>query len=199
MVRAADSELWLVFEASGELGNGITASISDEMDFYDNMGNYSVNEIDLGIEYSALSFLNIGFIWDQEFDKSEDASRETGDADDWVCTHYTFVDLTWYMEPEGWYLEDRTRFVYAMPDEGNDYFRFRNRIKVKGPWKITKLALRPWTAWEFYWDDKENLSGADRLDRQPFLEMPPLIMSDLLSIFPVWPLPGKTFRMSSGL
>ena len=90
-----------------------------------------------------------------------------GDGDHyWQSEERPFGDLVFSTKVAGWKLEDRTRFEWRMKDDGNDaYLRFRNRIKVKSPWKWSSVGINPYAAWEANFEDKDSLSGSDKWDR----------------------------------
>lgn len=178
-----DFQVWLKAEASGKVSESIAVRIEEEMRYGDSgselydeetllMGTYTVNDwLKMGIGYRIV----------QERKEKTVVSPKTasdgtmtyspvGDGDHyWQNEEQPTGELIFSKKLAGWGLEDRARFEWRMKDDGkDDYLRFRNRIKVKSPYKLTGLAINPYAAWEAFYEDKDGLSSSDKLNRHRY-------------------------------
>ena len=67
--------------------------------------------------------------------------------------HMPRVEATFKQKVAGWGLDDRLRVEYRMKEDTQDYFRYRNRIRAKSPWKISPLEVNPYVAYEIFLSD----------------------------------------------
>jgi len=178
-----DSQIWLKGGVSGKLGNGLKLKFEQEMKYGDDCSEFFDEETAFAAEYKCTDWLKIalGYKVVQERKNKKVVTPKTaddgtvsysdiGDGDHyWQNEERPFGDLVFFTKVAGWKLEDRTRFEWRMKDDGkDDYLRFRNRLKVKFPWKMTALAVNPYVAWEAFYEDKDSLSSSDKWDRHRY-------------------------------
>ena len=76
------------------------------------------------------------------------------------------LDVTFKTKLDSWGIDDRNRFEWRMKDDGgDDYLRYRNRLRVKSPWKLTAFKINPYAHAEGFIEDKPGLSGGDMFNR----------------------------------
>ena len=101
--------------------------------------------------------------------------QENGEDDDapsykQVASHYwqveqrPLMDLLFSVKPKAWTVDDRLRIEYREIEETDPYFRYRNRLRLTAPWAWTKSEIKPWVAWETYYEDSPDWEG-DRWNR----------------------------------
>jgi len=178
-----DFQLWLKGEVSGRVSDSFSVKIEEELRYGDDAGEFYDEETLLLGAYRVNDWLQIGIGYRiiQERKEKEVVTPQT--ADDGTVTYSSVGDGDHYWQNEerpigefvfskkiaGWSLEDRTRFEWRMKDDGkDDYPRFRNRLKVKSPYKFTDLDINPYAAWEVFYEDKDGLSGSDKLNRHRY-------------------------------
>jgi hypothetical protein len=160
-----DGQLWLKAAASGKLDCGAKVSVSEEMKFGDGMSELYDVETGVGVGVSLTDFMSLSLAWKEVLERKVDSADWADDFAAWRVENRPYITMKFYIEPEGWKLEERIRGEYRMKDGSDNYVRLRNRIKIKTPWKMTQYKIRPWTAWELNWEDKSSLSGSDKFDR----------------------------------
>lgn len=178
-----DFQVWLKAEASGKITDTLSVKIEEEMRYGDSGSELYDEETLLLGTYTVTDWLKVGLGYRivQERKEKTVVSQKTasdgtvsyspvGDGDHyWQNEERPTGELVFRKNIAGWVLEDRTRFEWRMKDDGkDDYLRFRNRIKVKSPYKLTDLGINPYAAWEAFYEDKDGLSSSDKLNRHRY-------------------------------
>jgi len=175
-----DFQLWLKGGSSAKFDNGISVKIEEELKYGDSASEFFDEETAISIAYKVNDWFKagVGYKVVQERKNKTVVTPKTasdgtvsysnvGDGDHyWQNEERPFGDLVFSTKLAGWKLEERARFEWRMKDDaGDDYLRFRNRVKVKSPWKLSTLQINPYVAWEAFFEDKDELSGSDKWDR----------------------------------
>ena len=152
-----DSQLWMKFGASGKMDCGVTMAVDEEVRLGDDMSEYYYSETALSASYDVKSFLTLGAGYVECTERKEKTLYDSkGNA---VVDHYfrpehmPRVEATFKHKLAGWGLDDRLRVEYRMKEDTQDYFRYRNRVRVKSPWKISPLEINPYVAYEIFLSD----------------------------------------------
>ena len=178
-----DFQLWLHAKTSGKITDVLSVKVEEEIRYGDDASQLCDEETLLLGVCRVNDWLKVGLGCRFVQERKEKTVVSPKTAPDGTVTysavgsgdHYwqnekrPTADLVFGNNFAGWGLEDRVRFEWRMKDDGkNDYLRFRNRIKVKSPLRLTELKIRPYAAWEAFYEDKDELSGWDKLDRHRF-------------------------------
>ncbi len=164
-----DTQLWLTFGAGGKFTNRITGSITEQFRYGDDCGELYYTETAFLLAWDANDRLALG----AGFNESQDRKTKTlYDADGsevlntyWQYEHQPAAEITFKGKTAGWKLEDRTRVEYRMKEDTQDYFRYRNRVRLIAPWKWTAMNINPRAYYEVNLSDLPD--GADWVfDRQ---------------------------------
>ncbi|MDD2237347.1 MAG: DUF2490 domain-containing protein [Kiritimatiellae bacterium] len=152
-----DSQLWMKFGASGNMDCGVKVSVAEELRLGDDMKEYYYAETALSASYDVQPWLNLGLTYVEVFERKEKVIYDSKGNE--INDHYfrpehmPRVEATVKHKVAGWGFDDRVRMEYRMKEDTQDYFRYRNRIRVKSPWKVTPLAINPYVAWELFLSD----------------------------------------------
>jgi len=175
-----DTQLWLKFFAEGKLPNGFAANVEEELRFHDDASEFYDEESFCMLKCDVNDWLNIGLghrvvqerknkpvFTSKQKDDGSVSYTEVGDGDHyWQNEQRPTLDLTLKIKLASWRIDDRNRFEWRMKDDGgSDYLRYRNRLRVRSPWKLTALALNPYAYGEGFVEDKPGLSGSDMFNR----------------------------------
>ena len=178
--RGGDTQLWLKFFAEGKLPHGFSASVEEELryqhdasEFYDEesfcMLKYDVNDwMTIGLGHRVVQERKNKPVYTSK--KKDDGSvsyTEVGDGDHyWQNEQRPVIDVTLKNKLGDWSIDDRNRFEWRMKDDGgDDYLRYRNRLRVRSPWKMTRFKINPYAYAEGFVEDKPGLSGSDMFNR----------------------------------
>lgn len=168
-----DSQAWIKFGLSGKLLSNVTLKAETEFRYGDDASEYYEEQVVLGADYTAAEWLKIGLAFKEVssrkntttfVEKNVEGETVYSENNDyyWTTEERPFLDLVFSKKLNGWGLEDRVRTEYRMKEKEDEYFRFRNRIKVKTPWKPTNLNINPYAAWESNYSDKDVDPDWDR-------------------------------------
>ena len=180
MAEDGDAQLWLKVYAEGKLPNGFSAAVEEELRYQDDMSEFYDEETLFMVKNDVTDWLNIGLgyrVVQERKNKAvytaktaDDGSKKysaVGDGDHyWQKEERPTVDVTLKHKIDQWSLDDRNRFEWRMKDDGKDaYLRYRNRLRVRSPWKWTEFKLNPYAYAEGFIEDKDGLSGSDMFNR----------------------------------
>ena len=159
----ADWLLLLHSEAGGKLGTNFEAKVETEAKFRNDMSEYYDLEVMPWVAYRFTDWFKLGLGWRELY------ARKSNPADHkWYLEQRPVADFMFTMKPGDWTVEDRLRVEYRNRADADAYFRYRNRLRLRPPWKWTKADIQPWTAWEVYYENNPELNPDDRLNRHRF-------------------------------
>lgn len=172
-----DWQMWLKARVRGEYDNQVRVSLETESRAGDNANEHYEQNVTLIADYPVNGRIRVGIGMGEAFtrrnkniytENSSDgvtAYAPTKPSDHyWAQEDRPLVELTLTERIKGWKLEDRIRAEYRMKDGEDEYFRFRNRLRLTAPWKWTAAQWNPYTAWEIYF----NNADTDDCDRHRF-------------------------------
>jgi hypothetical protein len=168
-----DWQVWVNASAGGKVAGELGVRLEEETRIGDDMAEYYEQHVMLMFDYPVTDWLQVG-LGDREVSSRANQIIYTASTKDGKTTYAEKSDHYWKKEdrptldlvfrwPLGkWGFDDRVRLEYREKDGEDSYFRYRNRIRAKSPWKWTALAVNPYVAWEANYSDKEQGSDWDR-------------------------------------
>ena len=146
-----DFQYWNTESFSVKLADDWKFDAEAEFRFGDDASDFYYQHSDGGITYSGLSkYIDIGLNYRFVFEES---------GSDWEYINTPHLNLTLKTELEKFKISDRSRFEYRDKENGNDGWRYRNKLTVKFPLKLTDLNIQPYVADEIFVDfDAEDLN-----------------------------------------
>ena len=169
--ETGDSQVWLTFTFSGKFTNNLSASIYENFRLGDDAKDFYYSETALLLDWTPRPWLTLGAGYTEAKNKKTktlyDASGAEVLDEYWEYEHQPNVSVTFKGAFSGWKLDDRTRVEYRMKENTQDYFRYRNRIRLISPWKWTALKINPRTYYELNLSDLPNDVDWE-FDRQRF-------------------------------
>ena len=143
-----DTQSRLGTGATFDVGGGFRVDIATEQRFNDDLGLYYYGEYDIGLNYKVNDWLSIA----PTFRMAE--TRKSAKVD-WIHEYRPMLNVSLSHTIAGWKFEDRTRFEsrnYDSPSNAKSITRFRNRLKISSPWKLTDLKINPYASAEIFQD-----------------------------------------------
>lgn len=168
---AAENQFWTKLGAEGKIFDNVTWKVEEENKFDED--HYIAEETLFMVDFKITDWLSIG-IGDRVAQERKENTMFTGSGDSYkrVNDHYwqnenrPTIDVVFSHKINGWRFDDRVRFEWRDKDDGKtDYMRYRNRIRVRTPYKWTSLAISPYASWEFFIEDKPGLDSGDMFNR----------------------------------
>ena len=145
--ESGDSQLWMTFAASGKFTNDISLYVYEQFRLGDDAGEYYYSETSFLLSWNAEKWLTLGAGFTESQTKSGktlyDAKGNAVLDEYWLYEHQPEVEATFKGKVVDWKVEDRVRVEYRMKEDTQDYFRYRNRIRLISPWKWTSLSINP--------------------------------------------------------
>ena len=174
----ADWLLLLHTEGGGKLTENWEAKVEAEAKFRDNMSEYYDFETMPWAAYRFTDWFKLGAGWRELYGrKNEEVYKPVAGEENkapiytpvgdhyWQVEQRPLADFMFTAQPTSWTLEDRVRVEYRCVEDQDEYFRYRNRFRVKPPWSWTRAEIKPWVAWEAYYEDNPDMESGDRLNR----------------------------------
>lgn len=158
-------------DASGKVGERLEAKVEEEIKFRDHMSEFYDAEVMPWVAYTCTDWFKLGLGWRLLYDRKksaddDDAADETEPPPrEWAVESRPLLDLMFNRRIGAWGWDDRVRIENRRKEDADPYFRFRNRLRARAPWKWTRAEWNPWTAWEGYFENDPRLERGDRLNR----------------------------------
>jgi hypothetical protein len=81
-------------------------------------------------------------------------------GNDWRDEQRPFIGLRHFKAWKGYLISHKPRFEFRQFNYRDDYVRFRYEFRVEGPWKFTKLGIRPYLEEEVFFSfDKGQIEA----------------------------------------
>lgn len=172
-----DFEYWPKASLLIPISKQWTFNFEEKLTFGDNGGRLDDHQTDFGFNYAGLAdWLILGFGYKQLFEK---------DGDDWDVESRPLLNIIVKTKRSGWTLGSRSRFEYRIPEEGDESWRYRNKVFAISPWTLTPLKIQPYIADEILINLDEGDFNQQRLYGGFFLRLHEKIR---LELFYFWKL-----------
>jgi hypothetical protein len=172
-----DDEYWAKASLLIPIDEQWTFNFEEKLTFGDDGGRLDDHQADYCFNYAGLAdWLILGFGYKQLFEKA---------GDDWEVENRPLLNVTVKTKRSGWAFASRSRFEYRIPEEGDEAWRYRNKVAVMPPWTFTPLRIQPYAADEIFIDLDEGDFNQQRLYCGFFI---PLHENIRLELFYLWKL-----------
>jgi hypothetical protein len=81
---------------------------------------------------------------------------EAKSKDEWLSENRPAAFVTLIQKIAGFTISDRNQIEYRSLEDTGDTWRYRNKLKVVAPWKLTKFEIRPYADEEIYVDTDDR-------------------------------------------
>jgi len=147
----ADSDFEYRNEEAIEVGltDRLSAGIEVDFRFNDDASKHYYTSADLELVYEFLEWLEGGAGYKHKYGLKEGEWKDENRP-------YILGAIKWKWAD--WKLKNRAKLEYRMKQDQDEYFRFRNKLTVKSPWKWTQLEINPYVADEIFIDEKDDFN-----------------------------------------
>lgn len=152
--KKTDLQLWHNETVSFKIAEHWKIGIANESYFDDDASHRYYHEGDIGVSYSGFA---------KWFDLSLNFKHVlTESKGEWRREERPHINGTFKFKAGKFSFIDRNRFEYKMREVGTDFWKYRNLLTIRFPWKFTSLEIRPYIADEIHIDSvvSENRSFA---------------------------------------
>ena len=149
-------ESWNQIGACAEINKNWEFEFETELKYGDDASQLYCHNIDFGFVYTGLAdWIDLGLMYKREY--------ETDDEGRWRPENRPHLNLTLKGSIVGFDVSNRSRFEYRDLDVEEDFWRYRNMVKVKFPSKFTRFGLQPYLAEEPFIDMRDGKFNKNRL------------------------------------
>jgi len=171
-----DRQLHIDLGAAGKLGGGFEAGLQETLKYSDDFNRYYEQETVVFLNWSATHWLKLGVGYKEistripgdHFIEVEGAGgMEYIEVSDhmWIRESRPHAQAEFKGKVAGWKWSDRNRFEWRDKERRGAYLRYRNRLKVTGPWRWTDWKVVPFASVELFFEDDTLRASSDRFDR----------------------------------
>lgn len=136
-----DFQVWHTENQEFKINKDAKITLEEEFRWGDDAGEFYYQHYDAGFLYSANKHLELGINYRQVYEKKGSGFKEE---------NRPHLNAILKYELAGFQLDDRSRLEYRHFDWRQDYWRYRNKLSVKFPWKFTRLKIQPYLADEIF-------------------------------------------------
>ncbi|MDD3375128.1 MAG: DUF2490 domain-containing protein [Candidatus Omnitrophica bacterium] len=150
-----DFQVWNTVKANWKIADDWKLSLEEEFYQGDNASGMYYQHSDLGLTYSGFAkWFDVSVNYRQIFQKSNG---------DWSPENRPHVNATFKWDLYGFSFSDRSRYEYRFISNKENAWKYRNCFKMSAPWKLTKFEIRPYTAYEIFYDSSTSSLNRKRL------------------------------------
>lgn len=162
--KTGDTQWWIDSSAGGKV-EGAKVGISTSLRLGDDAKQFYYAETFFSVGYDLTDWFYAAAQFGEIYERKNKTIYKASMDDEgmleykeqkgyyWEQENRPRLELKFHDKIEGWGLEDRVRIEYRMKQDSDDYFRFRNRVKVKTPWKLDPFSINPYVAYELFFSD----------------------------------------------
>jgi hypothetical protein len=168
-------------DAGGSLGGNWDAKVEIETKWRSDMSEQYDFEAMPWVGYRLSKWFRLGLGWRELYSRKNTAifnKQSMGSPPsptylqvsdcDWQVEHRPVADIILTIKSGIWKVENRLRTEYREVQDQDAYFRYRNRLRLESPWRWTRAEVKPWLAWEAYYENNPDWDSGDRLNRHRF-------------------------------
>lgn len=139
-----DFQYWNNESVSVKIKKDWKMSLSEEFRFGDNSSEFYYQHSDIGIAYSVLAeWLDLGINYRHIYEKNKG---------NWLLENRPHFNATFKCSFFDLDFSNRSLFEYRIREKKDDFWRYRNKVTVKLPLKLTRFKIQPYTADEAFFD-----------------------------------------------
>jgi hypothetical protein len=168
-------------DAGGSLGGNWDAKVEIETKWRSDISEHYDLEAMPWVGYRFNKWFKLGLGWRELYSRKNTAifnkqSMESPPSPTylqvsdcyWQVEHRPVADVILTIKSGIWKVENRLRTEYREVQDEDAYFRYRNRLRLESPWCWTRAKVKPWLAWEAYYENNPYWDSGDRLNRHRF-------------------------------
>lgn len=136
-----DFQVWNTDTEEFKISKDSKIVFEEEFRWGDNSDEFYYHHYDAGFFYNLKKYLNIGGGYRHVYELKKRKFKSENEP-------YLTATLFWGMK--GFKFEDRSRMEYRHFDYQADSWRYRNKVTVRLPWKLTKMEIQPYLSDEIH-------------------------------------------------
>ncbi len=149
-----DWQFWNTDSVEYKLHPALRAKAETEFYFGDDMSEWFYRHMDLGVSWKAAGWLEVGANYRYIEEKK---------SGEWMHEDRPHVSLTLSRTFGPVSVSDRNRFEYRIREAGDDFWRYRNRLRVGAAQGWTRFQFQPYLDDEVFYDFNEHERNQNRV------------------------------------
>lgn len=138
-----DFQIWQTTAQDIALMKGAKLAFEQEFRYWNDSSELYYQHYDFGLVLGLSRHFDLGLFYRQIYER-----RKTGSK--FLPEECPSINATLKTDLWGYVLEDRNRFEYRIFDYQGDNCRYRNKVTLRAPWKLTPLKIQPFLADEIF-------------------------------------------------
>lgn len=148
-----DWQLWITGDMEGKPSEKWKVKVEEEFRYGSNLKEFYYQHTDCGLTRKLTDWFNLGLNYRQIYEKKEGV---------WQQENRPHINGTFKWKWLDFEFEDRNRFEYRIREGKKSSWRYRNRLALGFPVKLTKLDIQPYLADEIFVDFDEGELNRNR-------------------------------------
>lgn len=141
-----DWQLWTSESLAYKITEQWTAKLEGESYFNDDMSDPFYRHADISLSKKLKNWFTLGLNY-----RYVEQDRDGG----WKRENRPHINGTFNCKAFGLLLSDRNRIEYRMPEDADDFVRYRNKLRVGLPVKWVRFSVEPYVSDEVFIDSEE--------------------------------------------
>lgn len=130
------------YVAEVKINDKLAVRVNPEFIFNDNISRFCEYNVDCGLDWKCRDWLVISPCL---------KLIEAKSGNEWKGEVRPDPDITLRWKGKNFKFDDRNRMEYRIREDRANVWRYRNRIRVKHPVKLTRLEITPFVSNEIFW------------------------------------------------
>jgi hypothetical protein len=136
-----DFQVWQIENQEFKIGENKKIALEQEFRWGDNASDFYYQHYDAGFVYGLNKNIGLGAGYRHVLDKKKGRFKLENEP-------YLLCQLKYLFG--GFQFDSRNRLEYRHFDYQTDFFRYRNKMALKFPWKFTRLKIQPYLSDEVF-------------------------------------------------
>jgi hypothetical protein len=138
-----DFQIWSTGGVEAKLNKDLKLDVEQELRFGDDVSDFYYTHTEGTLDYKVTKGLSLGIGYRQIYEKKHG---------DWKGENMPNSNVTLDWSWRGFTFQDRNRLELRIPEDGQDKWRYRNKLTVLLPIKVTEFDVQPYVADEVFFD-----------------------------------------------
>lgn len=148
-----DWQLWAEVSLEDAVAEKTTFSVRSETRYGDDMSDRYVEWMQAGLAYALTPCLSVGAHYRAQYTRT---------LDGWTEEQRPMVEATFKKDAKGFGLKDRNLLEYRRRKAQDEIVRYRNKLTIELPLKLTAWKIRPYVADEIFIDSDQGELNRNR-------------------------------------
>ncbi|MCX5712500.1 MAG: DUF2490 domain-containing protein [Candidatus Omnitrophica bacterium] len=136
-----DFQVWNTDVVEWGINKKAKLSFEQEFRWGDNAGEFYYQHYDIGLSYRLNKNWGFGGGYRDIYELQSNIWRQSNEP---------YLTATYFLDKFGFSFDSRNRLEYRNFDYKTDSWRYRNKFRLKLPWKFTGLHIQPYVADEIF-------------------------------------------------